>query len=961
MVGLRIPVATYRLQFNQSFRFEDAQAILPYLHRLGISDLYASPIFKARQGSSHGYDVTDPTCLNPELGGQQKFDALVRELKARGMGLLLDIVPNHMAASPESPWWMDVLENGQSSPYATFFDIDWNPISGALKNKVLLPILGSPYRQALANQELALMLEETGFFVHYHDFRLPLNIKSYALVISHRLDALEALVGSDHLALRQLKQLMNAMECLPPCTSSNAREARKRHREQQIIKERLWRLINASPEAESFLLENVALFNGKKGDTGSFDLLDRLLAQQAYQPAFWRTALEEINYRRFFDISDLIGVRVEELPVFEATHALVFQLVREGKVTGLRIDHIDGLRDPSKYLRQLQRRLTPKTERSGRLPGSYIVIEKILAGDETLPEEWPVLGTTGYDFLNAVNSLFVDEEGLQSMKAIDSSLTGLRLTFEEIAYQKKKQVVEELFASETHTLGQRLTGLAQQDWCECDLSQKELTKALIEVTACLPIYRTYTRTLEVSPRDRVYLKSAIEEARKRDPALGARTLNFLKRALLMDSPVSLAPQQKEEWLRFVMEWQQFTGAVMAKGFEDTALYNYSRLISLNEVGGNPGGVGLSVEAFHQHNLVRQARWPYTLNATSTHDTKRGEDVRARINVLSEIPEVWGGHLARWMRWNQAKKLKVNGHLVPDLNMEMLLYQTLIGAWPLSENEVPQFKERVKAYIFKAAREAKAFTSWLSPNLEYERALLAFVDSIWEGSGQNEFFNDLLEFQREVAYYGALNSLAQVLLKITSPGVPDFYQGTELWDFSLVDPDNRRPVDFGKRTRLLDDLIRQETQGLSSFIRELLTSWEDGRVKLYVTYKALSVRSAHQEVFLEGDYIPLEVRSVRQENVCAFARRRGNNWALIAVPRLMTKLVRAGTVPLGEWVWENDVLLLPQSAPEQWLQVFTGEFLKSTTTMNGLCLSSVFGAFPVALLVGTSPETGLLPL
>jgi (1->4)-alpha-D-glucan 1-alpha-D-glucosylmutase len=955
MIKLRVPVATYRLQFNSGFRFEDARAIVPYLRRLGISDIYASPIFKARQGSPHGYDVTDPTYLNPELGREQDFEALAGELKAHGMGFLLDIVPNHMAASPENPWWMDLLENGPGSPYSNFFDIDWDPVGSVRQNKVLLPILDSPYRQVLENQGFTLTLEEAGLFVYYHDFRLPLDIKSYALVLSHRLVALESVLGADHPVFRQFKQLIDAMEHLPPHTRPEAAQAQQRRRERQAIKEELLHLINSSPEAKAFLLENVALFNGEKGVPQSFDLLDRLLAQQAYQLAFWKTALEEINYRRFFDISDLIGVRVEELQVFETTHDLVFRLTQEGNVTGLRIDHIDGLHDPLQYLRRLQHRIAPKAEASGKLPGFYIVVEKILTGDEALPEEWPVFGTTGYDFLNTVNTLFVDGKGIQDLEDIYARFTGSQVAFEDVIYEKKKQVIEELFPGEVHALGHQLVPLAQQDRYACDLSWEELTKGLIEVTACLPVYRTYTRTLEVSPLDRPCIERSIEEARRRVPALEASVLDFLKRVLLLDFPASLAPDRKEAWLRFVMRWQQFTSAVMAKGFEDTALYTYNRLVSLNEVGGDPRASGLSVEAFHRRNMVRQTRWPYALSATSTHDTKRGEDVRARINVLSEIPEAWGRHLTQWSRWNQAKKGRVNGQLVPDSNLEALLYQTLVGAWPFSEGEVSGFKERLKAYMVKAAREAKLFTSWLSLNLEYEDALLEFVESILETCNENKFLDDLLRFQSQVAYYGALNSLAQVLLKIASPGVPDFYQGTELWDLSLVDPDNRRPVDFGKRMRLLNDLIRQEAQGQLSLVGDILTSWEDGRVKLYVTYKALGARTLEQDMFLRGDYIPLQIRGQRQEHICAFARCHGKKWALIVVPRLLTKLVRVGMLPLGRRVWDGDVLLLPESAPERWLHVFTQETLRVLPARKELPLSSIFRRFPVALLVGLSQE------
>lgn len=955
MITLRIPLATYRLQLNHGFRFEDAQAFVPYLHRLGITDLYASPIFKARQGSSHGYDLTDPSHLNPELGDEQGFDALVQELKAHNMGLLLDIVPNHMVASPENQWWMDVLENGQISPYATFFDIDWNPIDRSLENKVVLPVLGGPYGEALEKHEFTLTVEETGLFINYYEYKLPLNIKSYFMVISHRLHMLEAVLGTDHPSFQQLTQLVKTIELLPSCASQDASEARRDRLERQKIKKDLWCLIKTSTEIKSFLSENIAFFNGEKVNPQGFDLLDRLLSQQSYLLAFWKTALGEINYRRFFDINDLIGIRVEDMQVFKTTHALVIQMVSQGKVTGLRIDHIDGLHDPQKYLRRLQHHLARRPEEPVREPGFYIVVEKILSSREILPEEWPVFGTTGYDFLNALNSVFVDEKGVQNMKVTYAHSAGSQLAFEDVVYQKKKQVIEELFASEINSLLQQLAQLSQQGWCECELTPDELRDVLVEVTACLPIYRTYTRTQEVSPRDRGYLESAIEEARRRNPFFDGHKLDFIKRVLFLDFPKSLDPQQRAKCLSFVMRWQQCTGAVMAKGVEDTAFYNYNSLISLNEVGGNPGGARPSVEAFHQYNLSIQAQRPQTLSATSTHDTKRGEDVRARLNVLSEMPQAWESHLSKWIQLNQAKKPKVNGYLIPDPNMEVLLYQTLIGAWPLSDEEVPEFKKRVKAYMFKAAREAKAFTSWLSPNPDYESALLAFVDSILENSEQNEFLMDLLEFQRQVSYYGVLNSLAQVLLKITSPGVPDFYQGTELWDFNLVDPDNRRPVDFKKRASLIDKLIEQESKKRKNLTGKLLHSWDNGQIKLYVTYKTLNTRRAHREIFMNGEYIPVKVQGKKKEHVFAFIRHWGNSWALIAVPRLSTRLVPFDELPLGRKVWGDDILILPDDARDHWLNIFTGETITSYSIAREVPLADIFHRFPIALLVASSTK------
>ncbi len=953
MSELRIPLATYRLQFNRQFRFEDAELLVPYLSRLGVSDLYASPILKARQGSWHGYDVVDPSSLNPELGTEADFETLVQKLKEHDMGLLLDIVPNHMVASPENPWWMDVMENGLCSPYASFFDIDWHPPDSSLKNKVLLPILANPYEKALESKNIKLTLEDNGFFIKYDGSRLPLDVKSYGFVLAHCLNTLKGAPSSKHPDIQQLNQLTSVLERLPSVTSLNSEESGKQYRERQAAKNSFLSIINASAKLRTFLLQGINLFNGEKGKLNSVELMHSLLEQQAYRLAFWRTAYELINYRRFFDINDLVGIRVEEPKVFEAIHTIILQLVQQGKATGLRIDHIDGLFDPWQYLSRLQQYITSKGEETVRPPNFYVIVEKILADDEVLPPEWPVFGTTGYDFATMVNGLFVDSKGIPTIDNSYSRFTGSALDFNDVVYEKKKQVIAELFPGEVRILGSRLACLACQDSGNVTLSSKELTKALTEVTACLPIYRTYLRTSEVSSRDQLYLERAIQEAQQRNPDMEAAAVNFLKQLLLLDFPADFTSGQKKAWFDFVLRWQQLTGAVMAKGFEDTALYNYNRLISLNDVGGDPGSPGLSIEDFHRRNLERQERWPHALNATSTHDTKRSEDVRARINVLSEIPGEWNRCLARWSEWNQTKKHKVNGLPVPEPNMEIFLYQTLIGAWPLDKEGVPEFKQRLQAYMVKAVREAKVFTDWLSPNSDYESALVTFLESILDESKQNNFLEDFLYFEDKIAYYGALNSLAQVLLKVTSPGVPDFYQGTELWDFSLVDPDNRRPVNFEKRIKLLDELIQQEARGQQALVQKVLTSWVDGRIKLYVTYKALKVRNSYRDVFQDGQYIPLQIMGQREENVLAFGRQKGGVWILVVVPRLLTNLVSVGTIPVGRDIWGDDLLLLPEGAPRHYLNIFTGDKLKVSAIGEPLYLSKILGVFPVAFLIGNN--------
>ncbi len=948
MTGFRAPIATYRIQFSRDFTFEACRELIPYLHDLGITELYASPLFQARRGSLHGYSVTNPMEINREIGSRSSFDTLVRRLKSRGMGILFDIVPNHMALSHENPWWMDVLENGPGSPYALFFDVDWHPPSGVLEGRVLLPILGKHYSQALEAQELRLGLKESGFFISYYEHRFSLDPKTYKDILSHRLADLEKGLGEAHPAVIGLKGLVILSDHLPSRTLISRQKVKARQRDKEIIKRSLWLLYQGTPEVKQFIDENVRIFNGEKGDLGSFDLLDRLLVKQSYRLAFWQVALEMINYRRFFSINDLIGIRIQDPQVFEAfKHGLLFDLIEEGKVSGIRVDHIDGLYDPLEYLERLQKGLIGENAKPAEIGKYYVVVEKILEQGETLPPEWPVSGSTGYDYVNMVNGLFIDEQGFKKLQAVFSTFTSLELPVSDIVYEKKKLVMETLFGGEIENLGFYLGLLASHDRQARDLSRRELIKVLVEVTACLPVYRTYIRSDTVSEQDRVYLEDTIAEARRRNPSINPMAMSFIGRLLLLDFQSYLTDEQKHEQLHFVMRWQQFSGPIMAKGLEDTTLYIYNPLISLNEVGTSFQPV--SVESFHQFNRARQRSCPFTMNATSTHDTKRSEDVRARINILSEIVEEWEDLLQRWKSLNQARKIPVDVNLAPDPNEEIFLYQTLIGAWPLQSEEIPAFSKRLQDYMVKAAREAMAHTRWTTPNTGYEDALITFTKSILDESDENEFLEYFLRTQSRLAYSGALNSLSQVLLKITSPGVPDVYQGTELWDFSLVDPDNRRPVDFRKRAQLLKELKRRESKSRDTLIPELLVNWEDGRIKLYVTYKALSFRREHRALFLAGEYLPLFSSGGRRNNVVAFSRSKADQWVLVAVPRLVAKMGAPG--PLGKRAWGESVLTIPPEAPGSWTNIFTGETLETThaSETGSLPLHRVFSRFPVALL------------
>lgn len=962
-VTLRIPASTYRLQFNRSFTFADASRIIPYLSELGISDCYASSYLRAVPGSPHGYDLVDPTSLNEEVGTEEEYREFVRALQQQGMGQILDMVPNHMGIGRSSnAWWLDVLENGPSSPYSAFFDIDWRPIKPELADKVLLPILGDRYGTVLENQEIRLAYQDGSFVVHYDDHRLPVAPKSSVRILTHRLDDLVRRVGEGDPQVQELQSIITALRHLPDRSERDSQRVAERYREKEISQKRLAALVRESRTIGEFVEENVRSFNGTKGDPRSFDLLDDLLNEQAYRLAYWLVAAEEINYRRFFDVNELAAIRMEDPAVFEAYHRLIFRLVKEGAITGFRIDHVDGLYDPKDYLRQLQDRV--RTELSSGEPGEgpplFLIVEKILIKDETLPENWPVHGTTGYDFLNLVNNLFVNGRHERAFDRIYARFIGKPISFEDLAYQSKRLIMRLAMASEVNVLGHQLNLLSERDRRFRDFTLNSLTHAIREIIACLPVYRTYvTEGAEgVTERDRAYITRAVADAKRRNPALSSLVFDFVE-ALLLKQTDDWAAQDQRERVRFVLKFQQTTSPVTAKGIEDTAFYLYNRLTSLNEVGGDPEQFGLSVPAFHEKMRARQARWPASLSATSTHDTKRSEDVRARIDVLSELPQAWQAHLLRWSRLNKKHCTIVDGEPAPDRNEEYLLYQTLVGAWPLgplADDRYRTFCERIQSYMAKALREAKLHTSWVNPNHDYERAVADFIRALLQRAEPNRFLEEFLPFQEQVARSGMSNSLSQLVLKIAAPGIPDFYQGTELWDFSLVDPDNRRPVDYARRMSLLADLERAGGVAGSdrrTLVRELLTTWTDGRIKLYATRIGLRFRRDHAPLFLEGHYVPLESQGVGKDHLCAFARIHADQAVVAVVPRLVAGLTAdEGTAPVGQALWGDTALVVPSWKPESvYRNLFTEEQLLTTTMddRQALPIARVLGEFPVALL------------
>ncbi len=876
------PLSTYRVQLRPEFGFDDAAAIAGYLADLGITHLYSSPYLQAARGSAHGYDVVDPTRVNEELGGEEAHARLCRTLVEKGLGQVLDIVPNHMAITErDNTWWWDVLENGASSRYAAYFDVDWNSPQARLRDTVLLPILGDHYGRVLENGELEFVRRGGKFEIHYHEHRMPVAPRSLDTLIAEAARR----CGSPDLAF-----IADALGQLPLATTTDRESIARRHRGKEVLAGQLGRLAEEKPEVVRALDTVVQEINADP------DRLDDLLQRQNYRAAFWRTAGQELDYRRFFDVHTLVGLRMEDERVFADTHALVLRWLREGVLDGVRIDHPDGLRDPEEYFERLR----------DEAAEAWIVIEKILERDEPLRESWPIEGTTGYDFLARAGGLLVDQQGEGPLTELYAELTGQGADWTELVREKKLLVLGDLLASDVNRLAEVFLEVCERHRRHRDYTRFELRQALREVAACFPVYRTYVRAEigEVMDLDRRYVDQAIEAAKARRSDLPADLFDFFRDLLLLEVR---GPEESE----LVMRFQQLTGPAMAKGVEDTAFYNFHRLIALNEVGGSPGDFGLGVEDFHRLAAEAQQLWPRSLLATSTHDTKRSEDVRARISLLSEIPERWGEAARRWLDHN----VRYRRGDFPDRNAEYLFYQTLVGAWPISA-------ERLTAYMEKATREAKVHTSWTRQNPEYEEALRAYVAAVLD---DKDFVADLEAFVAPLVEPGRMSSLAQTLLKLTAPGVPDFYQGSEIWDLSLVDPDNRRPVDYELRRRLLDDLKR----GLTP--EKILARTDEGLPKLWLIHQGLQLRRRSPEAFgPDGDYEPLRTVGPRAGHGVAFTR--GGVVAVVA-PRLPLRL---------QGDWQGTTLELP---PGSWRDELTGEEIEG----GARPLADLLARFPVALL------------
>jgi (1->4)-alpha-D-glucan 1-alpha-D-glucosylmutase len=993
----RVPLSTYRLQFHRGFTLRQARDLVPYLAGLGITDCYASPLLAARAGSTHGYDIVDHSHLNPEIGTHEDFVAFSDILSQHGIGLVLDFVPNHMGVDPAAnPWWRDVLENGPSSPYARFFDIDWDPIQAELKGKVLLPILGDQYGVVLEQGQLQLALEDGALALRYFDHNLPINPRRGRVVFEHRIEELEKALGAEQPHLREFLSILTALRNLPAYTETDEQRIAERQREKGVARERLARLIETAPEIRRHIEANITIFNGRPGEPASFDRLHDLLENQAYRLAYWRTAMHKINYRRFFDINDLAGLSMEAPVVFEATHKLVLEYVRQGRVTGLRLDHIDGLFAPAQYFDRLQRAirqlgrddtpplpLSPSVAGSETMPGAlgrghsfYVIVEKVLSGAEKLREEWSVDGTTGYDFLNDVNGLFVASHNAQKIKRLYARFTGRSGLPADELYESKKVVMNTSLASELNVLAFELNRIAEIDRRSRDFTLDSLRDALRAIVAAFPVYRTYVSENAWTDYDVWVIETAVARAQRRNPAMEPSIFDFVREALLPRREASGSRAEFERRLRFAMKFQQFTGPVQAKGVEDTTFYRYVPLVSLNEVEGDLYRFGRSPGEFHEANAHRQRFWPFSMLATATHDTKRGEDARARLNVLSELPEEWRKETARWARLNASNRTTVEGKLAPDRNDEYLFYQALLGVWPAdSPGEAPEdLVQRLQQYMTKAIREAKIHTSWVNPFEAYEQAVLRFVDRTLRGSAAGRFLSEFVPFHRRVAPLGMLNSLAQLVLKTASPGVPDFYQGNELWDFNLVDPDNRRPVDFSRRQCWLREMQPWVDAALAGVgldagaalasgvpspqspavtaedlrrqVQDMLAHWTDGRIKMYLTAVGLGLRRAFPGLFLQGEYVPLEASGPKQNHVVAFLGRDGGRTVIAIVPRLIADLPN---LAVGAEAWGETQVALGPSSRLSYRNAFTAEPL--AVEDGGLVLAQVFASLPVALLCG----------
>lgn len=924
-----IPPATYRVQFTPDFRFRDALGIVEYLSALGGFWLYASPVFAARPGSTHGYDVLNPNRFNPELGTEADFNELVARLQDQHMGWLQDAVPNHMAYSGANPMLADLFALGDKSAFAPYFDIWWNHPAEGLSGRVAAPLLGDELDRCLERGEIRPVLQNGILGVVYFEHFFPLRLSHYALLEPASQDAEMGWPPQlRDMWARSVRDIVENAQA-PPSSDRDARVGEAR--------DRIIRLMKQHPEVRRLVEARLKGLDPQDGNPEAVAALKGLLLEQVYALRHWRSAGEEINYRRFFDINELICLRQERPQVFDHTHRLLIRLILENKINGLRIDHIDGLCDPARYLHRLRK----------ACGDIYLVVEKILAEDEALPPLWPVEGTSGYEFCERVTRLFCRRDAKEPLSALYEDFSGRHESFAEICRSAKKQVLEESFAGDLANLVQSVRmAAAEQAGQDQGVNEKALRDATVELLMRFPVYRTYADPTGLSDADERLIGRILQEASHQRPDL-VPALDVVGSCFFGEPGGHDEGGPSAIRFRAVSRFQKLCAPLAAKGIEDTALYRHVRLISLNEVGGDPDEMGISPSSFHAFLTERKRLWPHTLNALSTHDSKRSEDVRARINVLSEIPDEWRLHCTAWRELNRNKKPVYHGTSVPDPNVEYLLYQTLVGTFPFDPSTLKEYGPRIQDYMVKAVRESKMHTSWRSPDAGYEQALGRFVRRLlFPDAKDTAFMRDFIPFVNKVARLGVYNSLAQTLIKITAPGVPDFYQGTELFDFSLVDPDNRRPVDFQYRSRLLKAI--QDEPGKPPSLPQGHTRKEGyDRMKLYLIASALGLRKQRPALFQEGSYEPLEIAGRFCDHALSYARVEGKQYCLTVIPRFLNPVVPEGQAPLGDR-WADTVLHLPDTYPTRWTSVLSQERYAAE---HAVPLKTVLGRFPVALLMG----------
>lgn len=982
-----LPGATYRLQFHASFPFAAARAIVPYLAKLGITHIYASPIWTAISGSLHGYDIIDFSRINEELGGRVEFDALVEELVQHGMGLILDFVPNHMGIGGGlNPWWQDVLENGRVSPYASYFDIDWQPLKSELQDQVLVPVLGDQFGIVLERGELHLRFDDGAFFIDYYGTPFPIAPPTYPLILRPLLAAVATQYHPDDLPLLELESINGGFERLRTDDELEETARTERLREQIINKRRLGDLLRREAPMRDALESVILRIDGIAGKPVSFDTMEILLEAQPYRLAYWKVAAEEINYRRFFAINELAALRQEEPAVFEATHRLLFELIANHETSGVRIDHLDGLWNPLDYLHQLQygiflararkeideRRVHPMDAElwqdrqrelrdiwdTARADGNsntpfYIVVEKILEPGEELSQYWPIAGTVGYEFARLVTGLFADSAHRRVFDQLYQRFTGEQSDIATVIYEQKKRIMRVALASEVNVMVRALDRLTEQNRRTRDYTLNNLRDAMREIIACFPVYRTYITCEQetVGIHDRRFIDEAVDQALRRNPESDPGVYEFIRTMLLLHYPPEATENDQMAICRFVMKFQQLTGPVMAKGVEDTAFYRYNRLISLNEVGSDPGVFGIPAREFHRQCIQRAKQWPTAMLASSTHDTKRSEDARARISALSEMPRAWRAAVNRWAKMNRTYKTRLRDGAAPSRNDEYFFYQSLIGIWPFEDEPLDDaVGERLRDSMIKAIREAQAHTSWINPNESYENAVTAFVNAVLASGPDNQFLNDLRQFVQPIMRIGVFTALSQQLLKLTAPGVPDLYQGSEFWDLSLVDPDNRRPVDFVIRIAAMDQLANREPS--VELATELLTNLSSGFIKLWLTHRALVHRAEHTHLYTRGSYTPLQTTGPRAKHLVVFRRDLDRSEAIVIAPRLIGGLLdQTTTAPIGECWKESVVVLDDDNRTSAFRNVFTGEIVPVIETAGGnvIEIAVALKNFPVALL------------